>query len=310
MQTTVIAGVDSVVGANLLAELRSHASVAGIVTSGPAITLPGCSVEVCSDQSTEAVRRLLQRWKPSRLVVCGPGAASCWDESLRPTAAGAQQTRNWIEAAAVENLPLTLISSDAVFTGPWMFHPETSQSWCPSPEAVVLRQLEDYALEQSPQTLILRTHAFGWTPGDRGGWLERMVDRLTTGHPLPVDCFRHASPILASDIPELLIRIWAEGLAGVYHLAGAERINPVTFLRKLAVQFGLPQPQFVTTESPASRVQGFGGGETSLQTRKLRRALGAGLPLLTEGLRRLYQQQESGYRALLQNAAGRPSRVA
>lgn len=310
MVQIVVAGVETVVGANLASGLGNQANVVGVVTAGPALTIPGCQTDVCHDASTEAVRRLLQRLRPSRLVVCGPGAASCWDESLRPTAAGAQHARNWIEAGAAENLPLTLISSDAVFTGPWMFHPETSQSWCPSPEAVVLRQLEDYALEQSPQTLILRTHAFGWTPGDRGGWLERMVDRLTTGHPLPVDCFRHASPILASDIPELLIRIWAEGLAGVYHLAGAERINPVAFLRKLAVQFGLPQPQFVTTESPASRVQGFGSGETSLQTRKLRRALGAGLPLLTEGLRRLYQQQESGYRALLQNAAGRPSRVA
>ncbi len=310
MDQIVVAGVETAVGANLASGLGSQANVVGVVTSGPALAIPECRVDVCCEPSTEAVRRLLQRLRPSRLVVCGPGAASCWDESLRPTAAGAQQARYWIEAAAAEDIPLTLISSDAVFTGPWMFHPETSQSWCPSPEAVVLRQLEDYALERSSQTLILRTHAFGWTPGARGGWLERMIDRLTASQPLAVDCFRHASPILASDVPELLLRIWAEVLTGVYHLAGAERVNPAAFLGKLAVQFGLPQPLFAAAESLDNRTRGYGGGETSLQTRKLRRALGVGMPLITEGLQRLYQQQVAGHRAALQHSTGRPSRVA
>lgn len=310
MNPLVIAGADSVVGANLLVGLGANASVTGVATSGQALALPGCQFEACSDASVESVRRLLQRLRPARLVVCGPGAVSCWDDARRPTAAAAQQTRSWIDAAAAENVPLTLISSDAVFTGPWMFHPETSQSWCPSPEAVVLRQLEDHALERSAQTLILRTHAFGWTPGAQPGWLERMLDQLAAGQPVAMDCFRHASPILAADLLDILTRAWAAGLTGLYHLTGAERVNPVTFLRKLAVEFGLPQPQISSVESLVQRVEGYGCGETSLQTRKLRRALGIGMPLVTEGLRRLYQQQATGFRDALQHAGQRSHRVA
>lgn len=310
MDQIVVAGIETAVGANLASGLGIQATVTGVVTAGPALALPNCDIVVSSDATTDGLRRILQRTRPARLVVCGPGAVSCWDEALRPSAADVQQTRNWIDAAAAENVPLTIISSDAVFTGPWMFHPETSHSWCQSPEAAVLRQLEHDAQERSPQALILRTHAFGWTPGNRTGWLERALDRLAAAQPLDVDGSRHATPILASDLAEFVVRAWAADLIGVYHLAGAERISPAAFLRKLAVQFALPQPQIVAAEALDGPVQGYGRGETSLQTRRLRRALGTGMPLVTEGIQRLYQQQISGHRAALQHSASRPNRVA
>ena len=64
-------------------------------------------------------------------------------------------------------------------------------------------------------------------------------------------------------------------------------------------------------ESLIDRPSGFGCGETSLQTRKIRRALGVSMPMLGEGLQRLFQQHVEGYRGRLSGQPSLPtSRVA
>ena len=56
---------------------------------------------------------------------------------------------------------------------------------------------------------------------------------------------------------------------------------------------------------------GCGCGETSLQTRKIRRALHVSLPMLEDGVLRLFQQHADGYRSRLTGHSVVPeSRVA
>lgn len=300
MINIIVAGLETAVGANLATGLGTVAAVTGVVLSGAPVTVPNCRGELPADNSVAGLQRWLVQQQAGRVVLCGPGATSGWDDARRPSAAEAHVCRQWIEATAAAGIPLTLISSDAVFTGPWMFHAECSNSWCPSPEATLLRQLESCAAEANPENLILRTHAFGWTPGAGQGWLERVLASLAAGDAVALDCVRYASPILASDLCQPLLKAWEGGLKGCYHLAGAERVNPVAFVRKLANEFALPLPRVTPVESLISRVQGYGCGETSLQTRQFRQTLGVSLPLVGEGLRRLYQQHVEGYRGDLQ----------
>jgi hypothetical protein len=78
----------------------------------------------------------------------------------------------------------------------------------------------------------------------------------------------------------------------------------------LARQFGVGYAATTNGDSLVDRTSGFGLGETSLQTRKARRALGVGLPLIDEGLERLQAQIGDGYRERLQGPSPRPARVA
>jgi dTDP-4-dehydrorhamnose reductase len=153
--------------------------------------------------------------------------------------------------------------------------------------------------ERRPDSLVVRTNAFGWSPlgdSDPQPWLEGLINRLQLGQRPRLDCLRHASPILATDLALVLTKAWRCGLTGPYHIAGAERVNPLQFARRLAHQFALPFVADSEAEALTDRVQGFGRGETSLQTRKVRRALGIGLPLVSEGIQRLYEQHLGGHR--------------
>ena len=298
MDKILVAGVNTVVGANLAEALCDQRSVIG-VSMTDAIQLPTCEVESEIPRKANAISDLLQRTKPSRLVLCSAGAVSSWDENHRPQASDVAQAKAWIDSAHRIGCHLTLISSDAIFTGPCMFHAENSHSLCTSSESALLRQIEDHATALSSDSLIVRTHAIGWQAGNEQGWLESLLATIERGTIGPVDFARHGTPMLATDLAEVLKKSWESGLVGTHHVAGAERISPREFAMRLADHFRLPKPATPIAGSLIDRSVGFGCGETSLQTRKIRRALGIPLPLLDESLDKLYQQHLNGYRANL-----------
>lgn len=307
MDTVLIVGVDTMVGVNISVSLAGLQPVVGIALKSDA-TAPGTAQEVCRSTSPDVIRRLVDRIAPDRIVYCGPGATPGWSNHC-PQDSDLAQATAWFTALADHPAPITLISSDAVFTGPWMFHSENSESGCSSAEAKLLRNVEATATAKRSDVLIIRTHAFGWSP-QGNGWLEQVLEAIEQQQPLTLDCVRHASPILVTDLLAVMLKAWQSGLTGTYHIAGAERVNPVQFARRLSHEFALPFCTVAGSESLTDRPTGYGRGETSLQTRKVRRALGMGLPLFSEGVERLYRQHLDGYRSRLQAEETVPRRVA
>jgi len=306
----LVAGIETVVGGNLAAGLAQQSPVTGVALGEP-IQIAGINLESPGASSPEAVLQIIQKVRPARVVLCGNAARSGWDGSVPPSEADLEQASWWSDAVRQSGVQLTLISSDAVFTGPWMFHAENSHSLCPSAPARTARDIEARVLADCPDALIVRTHAFGWQPGEKSGWIESLLTTLERGFDTDLDCTRYASPILATDLTEIISAAWTGGLSGVYHVAGAERVNPVQFASRLAQQFHLPIPLTMAMESLIGRPSGFGCGETSLQTRKIRRALGVSMPMLDEGLQRLFQQHVDGRRSRLSGGSSIPaSRVA
>lgn len=310
MNKVLVAGIESVVGGNLAVSLARSFPVTGVSLAAP-VTFTGCEIDSPCDASMDSIRATLNRVQPHRIVFCGAGSQMGWDSGAAPGASDVTLAAAWIQAARDSGIHLTLISSGALFTGPWMFHAENSQSFCSSGPAQALQAIETEAQQASTDSLIVRTHAFGWAPGGQQGWLESLFEQLERGGSTNLDCFRHASPILASDLADILVRSWTAGLSGIYHIAGAERANPVQFARRVAHHFQLPSPTAPTGEFLVDRPSGFGCGETSLQTRKIRRALHVTLPMLEDGVARLFQQHVDGYRARLTGTSTFPtSRVA
>jgi dTDP-4-dehydrorhamnose reductase len=183
-----------------------------------------------------------------------------------------------------------MISSDAIFTVPWIFHDEESLAICRTPEATAVRDAEQLVRDACPAALVVRTNAFGWSP-TAGGWIEDLLAGIEERRMLDCDCIRHATPILATDLAEIVDRAWQEELTGVFHIAGAERISPMQFAQRLADQFDLPWLTLRREQTLVELPQGFGAGETSLQTKKIRKALCVAMPMLSEGLARLRDQR-------------------
>jgi dTDP-4-dehydrorhamnose reductase len=294
----LVAGIDTIVGANLAAWLAHRYQVVGLSWS-EAIAIAGCETAVCDPDSQKAARDWVASERPQWVVHCGIPAESVWNipSPTLPRPESAPLAGAWARAAHEFQSEFCLISSDAIFTGPWMFHRENGTCFCDSQPARILRLLETEVIAVNPEALVVRTNVFGWSPAAASpGLVDTVVNVLQEGQALALDCMRHATPILATDFAEVLDRACQQKLRGVYHLAGSERINPFRFACLLASQFSLPMADLSAIETPFENQREYGAGETSLQTRRIRRALETPLPLIREGLTRLYDQHASGYR--------------
>lgn len=307
MKTFLIVGVETVVGANLAASLCGQTRVVG-VSAGSNMSLPGCERTTLDRSSADEIRNCLQQSRASHVIFCGAAARSTWEPAGKSFENS--EAARWAAVSAQEERHFTMISSDAVFTGPWMFHDESSTAICPSAEAASIRQAESDVREASDHSLIVRTNAFGWSPAGSKGWLESLLRGLENNHPLELDPICHATPILASDLADYLEPALVDELTGVFHVAGAERVSPHQFARQLASAFEIGSPATRIVRELAARPTGFGRGESSLQTRRFRSEYDCAMPLLSEGLARLVEQDRSGYRDRLCGQETRRGRAA
>lgn len=305
MTTILVVGIDTTVGANIAAHLTDTHAVVGLSCGGP-IAIENCETELCGT-SADASARHIEATRPDWIVYCGPESRSCWESGVaeRLNDKSAQSAANWAGAARQAECRFTMISSDAAFTGPWIFHDEESLAVCRSEEATKIREAEKQVREACPDALIVRTNAFGWSPSGNGGWVETLLQRIESRRNVDCDCVHHATPILATDLADIIERAWQEELSGVYHIAGAERVSPLQFAQRLADQFDLPWLNVRREQSLTERPEGFGAGETSLQTKKIRKALCVAMPMLSEGLARLQAQQINGFRDRLAPSGAR-----
>ena len=301
METVLVVGIENVVGANCAAALADHYRVVGLSSSQP-VSILGCETHIHRSDDPETIRHCLSSCLPDWVILCRGNDNPNWQLGGHSRLLGtanqlSEAAGNWAIACHNSDRPLTVISSDAVFTGPWMFHEEDGPCLCSSAQAKAIRQMEQTVLECHPRALIARTNAFGWSPRTGvAGWIETALATLETGSISQYDCLSHSTPILTTDLVAILEHAYQERLHGLYHVAGAERISPLHFVRRLGSVFGYHIPRLPSVSSLQASPAGFGRGESSLQTRRIRRALSISMPLLTDGLERLHQQQANGYR--------------
>lgn len=295
MKTLLVYGIESVAGANIANTLCEHYHIVGVATE----QCP--EIEHCQILSGEAALdppgQLLNDLKPDYVV----DTTCCGDSAWNPEVEFAPEDQCQLaveRAAACKQLGITysLLSSDAIFTGPWMFHEEDSEFSCSSTLGKQLIKLEADVKKACPESFIVRTHLFGWNWLDeQAGWIESLLERMQCE---PTTCDElslpgYATPILASELALILARGFEENISGTYHISGAERVNRQEFARRLAAHFNINWLCNLSRSNHFSQSERnqFGCGETSLQTRSIRRSLCVAMPTLTESIASLLNQQ-------------------
>ena len=217
----LVLGIDGFVGANLALALANRYVVCGLCRSHP-MALEGCSIGRFVPDRTAALQALVRQESPSWIIYCGPLASGSWDASAELSDAETEVKLCARLAAAATDCGalLTVLSTDAVFTGPRIFHDEFSVSTASHSIALAARRIERTVEEGGG--LVVRTHAYGWGAIEsEPSFAEKVWQALSEGRASVVDPHRSATPILATDLAELLDRAYQRGLRGLYHLAGA-----------------------------------------------------------------------------------------
>jgi len=312
VEKLLVTGVDSILGSNVALALADRYDVFGLYQHHP-LAWDGCPTgELSVAASVEDIQETLARIAPKYVVHCGAIARSSWEDGADdPDLVYNQDVRFALDlASACETLGchFTVMSTDAVFMGPRLFHSEQDR-----PEGECLLASAAQSLERQllhSRALILRTHAYGWSPfAHEDGYAQSMWRSMNSSQPCRVDADRHATPILATDLADLLARALEIRLSGLHHVTGAERVSPFKFAAEMARAFGLngqhlhlevSETSFFALHRPCIQ-------ETSLNTRRARRILKAPMPMLREGLSRFAEQLGTGFRARIQASQWAPS---
>ena len=297
MDKVLVTGIDGVAGSNIALALSDRYEMFGICDADP-VELAGCTLVGSLADSTEDALRWIELHEPKWIVHCGPLSRSSWDlaagEFPLDWQADLQFATRLAELSKDIGSSLAVLATDAVFAGPRMFHEENYEQTGTGAAADAARQLE--AALGGSDVLLCRTNPYGWSPTQsRVDFAERIWQCLSEDVPCEVEAERHGTPVLASDLAELLVLAFRTGLRGVYHLTGAERTSPFRFAAEMALTGGFCGRNVHLAESDPDPSRCF-VFETSLNTRRARRALRHPLPMLREGLGRFVEQAANGFR--------------
>lgn len=309
MNTVLIVGVDSVAGANCAVVFGDKFRVVGLAQRA-GVRIEDCEVRTQSRHDAASVRQVMQQEQPQWVVFCGAAAQSSWDLKATDGIDDAAAIQ-WAQAAQQAGADFTMVSSDAVFTGPWVSHHEADESYCQTPRACHIRDVEDAVFTAHPEALVVRTNVFGWSALPRPtGFVEQVLASFEQDLSLEIDFVRHGSPLLASDFAEMLLTAHENEVCGVLHLSGGERVNPYQVVELLAEAADLAPPEMPTLTTLAAPITGFGLGETTLNCALARQLIGIQPPRIDDSIRSLMAQRVNGYCDKLRGAASVLSKVA
>jgi dTDP-4-dehydrorhamnose reductase len=182
------------------------------------------------------------------------------------------------------NVPLMFFSSDLVFDGNKGNYDESDE---PNPSSVYgeTKLRAEQVVLQNPRHIVLRTSLNGGTSptGDRG-FNEEMRHAWEQGKTLRLFTDEFRCPTAACVTAHAVWELAASGAAGLFHLAGAERLSRWEIGELIAARW----PQLRPKIEPASLREYQGAPrppDTSLNCAKVQRMLSFMLPGLGEWLK-------------------------
>ena len=201
---------------------------------------------------------------------------------------------NVAEACAKLRLPLIHISTDHLYAG----HEPMLDEFC------VLKPLNVYGktkaeaevlvLESHPDSLVIRTNFFGWGSSYRQSFSDMIISSLRSGKELKLFTDVYYTPILAETLASAVHDLVKLKASGVVNVVGGERISKYNFgidiARVFSLDAGLIKPSLLSDNVGLVKRP----IEMSLSNQKACQLLGRELGNVTDGIIRLYQQEQIG----------------
>ena len=305
MERLLITGIDTLVGSNLALQLAPKYSIVGL-HGVHRVELAGCESIACDLNDPGRLALAVYTTQPKWIIHCGRLSRSSWDQADQqpPPATESLVAFRLADTAREIGCRLAVINSDCVVSGRRMFTSEDSPVAADTGWAKTARDVE--MVLAKTDALVVRTHAYGWSPrSSEISFAEFVHQTLTRGRPMKSDgglCTAkpQATPILATDLADLVMAALNRGTTGVLHLGGAERVSASCFAEELAAAFGLRRTDVFRDRHQMRKSSSH---ETSLDSTRARRLLDTPMPMVREGLAR-FAAQASTFRWQLHGGEG------
>ena len=272
MTHVLILGIDSLVGRSLGHYLGTRCSVRGLWLE------ESVSIKHCPSVAISRHSMLEQLAGTDIVVFCGGASRSSWDHQFGNFNAELNWLKDCTAATTQSNTRMVYISSDALFSGPWMFQDDaqsfTTSHFATTQNAKSLIKFETLVSNRD-QSLIVRTNVLNWQDNS---FLGDHLNALTSGRRIALDAKNYATPIAAEHFSALLTECLQRDVTGTINISGAERTSPFGLMTLLTRNM-----ENITAEIRPNTIS-QNCAERSLRCSRLRQELNLHPPVLKQTL--------------------------
>ncbi len=292
----LVTGASGLLGLNLsLMEIGAH-SIVGVDRSKLADT----PFEIIKADllDPEVEHHILDTVKPDAVIHTAALAnlEACEEQPETARQLNAQLPGELADACARRGIHMIHVSTDAVFDG--TKDGVYTEEDAPNPQGIYAQtklEGERNVLSANPGALVVRVNFFGWSLSGTRSLPEFFINNLSAGKKAQGFTDVFFCPLFVGDLAEILIKILAQGLSGIYHVVGSESLSKHDFGIAVARQFGLDERLIEAVSVEESTLIARRSHNLRLSIHKLSTALGEPVPGFSTGLVKFYTQYKQGY---------------
>jgi dTDP-4-dehydrorhamnose reductase len=293
----LVTGASGLLGANLVCRAHDQGYETAGLCHRNVLKVPNVSMFSVNLNDERGTRQMIQRLRPEGIIHCAAATSVDWCEDHPKEAERLNGEISGVlaEVATELNAHFVYVSTDAVFDGKRGDYSELDE---PAPINAYARSKlygEWQVMQRNPQAAIARVTLYGWNAQDKLSLAEWMLKKLENAEQVPGFEDVHFTPILATDLADVLLSMLDHGLSGVYHVGGSEKISKYHFARRIAEAFDFNPERITSVELATASLRAMRPPDTSLNTHKIRAAFPCKLPDVLSGIRGFREQRENGY---------------
>ena len=300
----LITGVSGLLGNSLAYSFKEKNKVLGLYNSHP-VTIDGAQTQKGDIASKSSIDGIIKRFKPDVLIHC----ASLTDVDFcelnkeltdNVNVFGTKVVRDSIGASRTK---LIYISTDSVFDGvKGNFSEEDNVN--PTNYYGMSKYKGEQEVLKRQGSLILRTNLFGWNIQNKFSLAEWILHELL--HKREIKGFKdvYFSSLYTFELAEILERVIAKDLTGIYNCASATSLSKYDFAMRIADKFDLDKSLIKPISVDDFHFKAKRGKNLTLNVSKLTTDLGYVLPTIDKSIESFYRHSGKGFfREAMQESA-------
>ena len=200
-------------------------------------------------------------------------------------------TENIALASREIGVKLIYISTDSVFDGEKGMYKEDDLVNPLNTYAATKLVGENIVLRMLPDAIIARTVFYGWSPLNGHSLVEWVVANLEKEKAIKMFTDVIFSPIYVGNLAEVLIKMYHQGLYGIYHVAGSQSCSKYYFGNEVAKAFGFDESLIQPCSIAEAKLKATRPKNLSLNVAKISQDLHISMPDIPEGIIQLWKMR-------------------
>ncbi len=284
----VITGLSGFLGSVLLQSKPLGVEIVGTTRAQalPADSL-GATWESIALDSRDQVSELFARHTPD-VVIHAAGEANvdrAQDDPISAVQSNVVTTTHLAQACSQHNCHLVYISSNAVFSGVEAPYAEDAPTRPVNHYGLLKVASEQVALALNPTTIVRPILMYGWpTIGGRTNPVHFVIKKLRAGEPVQMVDDVFENPLYVDQCAAAIWNIVSDQHLGVFHIAGATRVNRFELALATAEAFDLDTSLISAVGSDAFPSIAPRPADTTFVTDRMEGVLGVAPLSLADGL--------------------------